>query len=142
MSRFLKECFIFFVCFCAPLYIFYYVIDDYRKIDWEKHPFTVGEQEDFDIVFLGSSHVRVISALWEKLGSETFGFPPGLKINSFAVNGGGLLMEQAYLEHFLQKKNSTKYILFFIDPFMLYTCLLYTSPSPRDATLSRMPSSA
>ena len=34
------------------------------------------------------------------------------------------------------------------DPFALYweqpprTCLLYTSPSPRDATLSRMPSSA
>ena len=26
-----------------------------------------------------------------------------------------------------------------IDP---HTCLLYTSPSPRDATLSRMPSSA
>ena len=25
---------------------------------------------------------------------------------------------------------------------LLYTCLLYTSPSPRDATLSRMPSSA
>ena len=24
----------------------------------------------------------------------------------------------------------------------MYTCLLYTSPSPRDATLSRMPSSA
>ena len=29
-----------------------------------------------------------------------------------------------------------------IDRFMLKTCLLYTSPSPRDATLSRMPSSA
>ena len=25
---------------------------------------------------------------------------------------------------------------------LLVTCLLYTSPSPRDATLSRMPSSA
>jgi len=25
---------------------------------------------------------------------------------------------------------------------MITTCLLYTSPSPRDATLSRMPSSA
>ena len=25
---------------------------------------------------------------------------------------------------------------------MLYTCLLYTSPSPRDGLLSRMPSSA
>ena len=30
-----------------------------------------------------------------------------------------------------------------IGPFVtIYTCLLYTSPSPRDATLSRMPSSA
>ena len=26
--------------------------------------------------------------------------------------------------------------------FVTHTCLLYTSPSPRDATLSRMPSSA
>ena len=26
--------------------------------------------------------------------------------------------------------------------YLPYTCLLYTSPSPRDATLSRMPSSA
>ena len=26
--------------------------------------------------------------------------------------------------------------------YIMYTCLLYTSPSPRDATLSRMPSSA
>ena len=26
--------------------------------------------------------------------------------------------------------------------YAYYTCLLYTSPSPRDATLSRMPSSA
>ena len=33
----------------------------------------------------------------------------------------------------------------FIDTYQrggLYPCLLYTSPSPRDATLSRMPSSA
>ena len=31
-----------------------------------------------------------------------------------------------------------------IDPFVAdhLSCLLYTSPSPRDATLSRMPSSA
>ena len=28
------------------------------------------------------------------------------------------------------------------DIIMASTCLLYTSPSPRDATLSRMPSSA
>ena len=29
-----------------------------------------------------------------------------------------------------------------VDSLKLYHCLLYTSPSPRDATLSRMPSSA
>ena len=29
-----------------------------------------------------------------------------------------------------------------LKPAAFYTCLLYTSPSPRDATLSRMPSSA
>ena len=28
------------------------------------------------------------------------------------------------------------------SPYKFYHCLLYTSPSPRDATLSRMPSSA
>ena len=28
------------------------------------------------------------------------------------------------------------------QPIIILTCLLYTSPSPRDATLSRMPSSA
>ena len=29
-----------------------------------------------------------------------------------------------------------------VENLIIYTCLLYTSPSPRDATLSRMPSSA
>ena len=39
-----------------------------------------------------------------------------------------------------------KYTQGSVEPFGLLnhveTCLLYTSPSPRDATLSRMPSSA
>ena len=33
-------------------------------------------------------------------------------------------------------------ILFIVMAKFAYPCLLYTSPSPRDATLSRMPSSA
>ena len=36
------------------------------------------------------------------------------------------------IDHKIQKDSSVK----------IFTCLLYTSPSPRDATLSRMPSSA
>ena len=35
-----------------------------------------------------------------------------------------------------------KYYTFFYNAKTPGTCLLYTSPSPRDATLSRMPSSA
>ena len=34
------------------------------------------------------------------------------------------------------------FLVLFINCFVLYTCLLYTSPSPRDRTRSRMPSSA
>ena len=34
------------------------------------------------------------------------------------------------------------FAIFGIIVTMIITCLLYTSPSPRDATLSRMPSSA
>ena len=48
----------------------------------------------------------------------------------------------------LHQRNSDIYIVFnlilkyvnWMDPY--YTCLLYTSPSPRDRTRSRMPSSA
>ena len=32
--------------------------------------------------------------------------------------------------------------IYFMRDMLLYTCLLYTSPSPRDRSLSRMPSSA
>ena len=49
----------------------------------------------------------------------------------------------------LNNHKSVEYANYFpghpdLDPpeFYIRTCLLYTSPSPRDATLSRMPSSA
>ena len=38
--------------------------------------------------------------------------------------------------------NLFKYPFFQFGPRYALACLLYTSPSPRDATLSRMPSSA
>ena len=42
------------------------------------------------------------------------------------------------------KVDNPKSVLFIGNSFFYYNngCLLYTSPSPRDATLSRMPSSA
>ena len=45
---------------------------------------------------------------------------------------------------FLIEKNDETFLQYFINKAEknAESCLLYTSPSPRDATLSRMPSSA
>ena len=43
---------------------------------------------------------------------------------------------EMFFDHFSQKSDNKH------GPFLLETCLLYTSPSPRDGLLSRMPSSA
>ena len=54
--------------------------------------------------------------------------------------------EQLYLETVLAREDYAKEVKLFGLSSMLLgrykACLLYTSPSPRDATLSRMPSSA
>ena len=61
---------------------------------------------------------------------------------------GGIMMSQNEIirptdlddEQLTLEKLNCKEVLFFKDE--VNVCLLYTSPSPRDATLSRMPSSA
>ena len=65
-----------------------------------------------------------------------------LIINTFASFGLGLFL--ALVEQVRAFTYSYKLILFFSIGFFgsLSTCLLYTSPSPRDRTRSRMPSSA
>ena len=45
-------------------------------------------------------------------------------------------------KHVVQRKHNFAIVDEVDSGSMLYGCLLYTSPSPRDATLSRMPSSA
>ena len=44
--------------------------------------------------------------------------------------------------HFVQRTLKMAQGLLKLCCYLHYSCLLYTSPSPRDATLSRMPSSA
>ena len=56
-------------------------------------------------------------------------------------------INQAYrrLKEYMQGKNTwgaTNAGILGSKPVAYFSCLLYTSPSPRDATLSRMPSSA
>ena len=70
-----------------------------------------------------------------------------LKQKRFLPRKGQALIWHANLLHggmAVKNRTTTRWSqvthFFFAD--CLYTCLLYTSPSPRDATLSRMPSSA
>ena len=62
----------------------------------------------------------LIQALKEEGVEYLFGYPGGAVLHIYDA---------------LYQQNSIKHIL-------VRHCLLYTSPSPRDATLSRMPSSA
>ena len=48
--------------------------------------------------------------------------------------------QQAYIDHKLEEQQV--YIDHKLEEQQTYICLLYTSPSPRDRTRSRMPSSA
>ena len=48
---------------------------------------------------------------------------------------GSAIDTQAIIDN---EKSTSEWLSYGLD----YSCLLYTSPSPRDATLSRMPSSA
>ena len=73
------------------------------------------------IIEMSEGFDGILSSLTEKLDAETINqLPDTIKIiSNFAVGFGNIDLEAA--------KNS---------------CLLYTSPSPRDGLLSRMPSSA
>ena len=53
-----------------------------------------------------------------------------------AIRGADFFGKQA-----IQNNTKSKLDSVYVSGYVL-TCLLYTSPSPRDATLSRMPSSA
>ena len=62
---------------------------------------------------------------------------PGVLIIETVAQAGALLVSLT------RELSDEKFIAFSnVDAVKFRSCLLYTSPSPRDATLSRMPSSA
>ena len=58
-----------------------------------------------------------------------------LKNKRVFITGGGSGIGASIVEHFCEQECE----VYFVD---INICLLYTSPSPRDRTRSRMPSSA
>ena len=78
----------------------------------------------------------VLSAAATSLASQAL---PALAVVDERLNGDGTGLI------FGVNDESLGFILLLVPTLIFglyYTCLLYTSPSPRDATLSRMPSSA
>ena len=79
-------------------------------------------------------------------------YPPLQIINTFLLDGMKVVGElfgsgQMQLPFVLQSAETMKSAVAHLEPHMEKsegesTCLLYTSPSPRDGLLSRMPSSA
>ena len=64
------------------------------------------------------------------------------KNNDDALRVSVLSEALPYIQHFAGRRIVIKYGGAAMAHAELRACLLYTSPSPRDATLSRMPSSA
>ena len=82
-----------------------------------------------------------IDVVYDGVGIKTFkGSIETLKIRGMMVAFGNA---SGYVDTIDVKKDINAKGLFFTRPSIAhYTCLLYTSPSPRDSNLSRMPSSA
>ena len=76
----------------------------------------------FTLTTAGESHGDALLGIVD-------GCPPGMKLSEEDLQGDLDLRKPGSSRHTTQRRESD-------------ACLLYTSPSPRDATLSRMPSSA
>ena len=96
-------------------------------------------RDEFDCIFLGAlGDPRVPSNVHAKdilLGAR---FQLDLYINLRPIK----LLDSRYCPLKDKGPKDLDIMVFRENTEGLYTCLLYTSPSPRDATLSRMPSSA
>ena len=79
--------------------------------------------------------LRVVAnmAKWKEVDTDMVNSPPHY--------GTGSIECIEYIEDFLTDEEYIGYLRGNIAKY-LHSCLLYTSPSPRDCRLSRMPSSA
>ena len=103
------------------------------------------------IIFMGTSIfcVPILKSLYQNDYdiSVVFTQPPqkshrGQKINKSPIQGISETLNIDYSTPKTLKDNQEEYEFLSELNADLAICLLYTSPSPRDATLSRMPSSA
>ena len=102
---------------------------------------SLEENDDIDLLFLdltmpgneGLNGLAEVHALYPDVLVVviTAQEEPDVMAKSFALGASGFIPKSASVDCIIDAVNT-----------VLDGCLLYTSPSPRDATLSRMPSSA
>ena len=96
---------------------------------------TVENLDHLGIVAGLIDEIGIVELINQKLGVDNREkITTGQVIKALILNGLGMVSRPLYLfSQFFEDKAIEK---------LLGTCLLYTSPSPRDGLLSRMPSSA
>ena len=80
--------------------------------------FTIPSGNMYDFVILGTSRVAVFSGGDSHASVESI---LGMKFFSFAKPSAGVLPEKIYLSYFFHQHNQTKNIVYFLDPFVMYS---------------------
>lgn len=82
--------------------------------------YTIGGDQSYDFVVLGTSRARIFTEF--KSNYYFVHDKLGLKMLNLAVPfGGGILPEKLFLGEFYRKGNTTKNLVIFLDPFMLFS---------------------
>ena len=84
---------------------------------------------------------QFVNCLWTQI-EELLSLPPEEREAVDIEDVSTWFRNRSSLFQSIDKRKGIFLIFFFLTNNIFILCLLYTSPSPRDATLSRMPSSA
>ena len=99
-------------------YNWYFYPEPVKKGIYNNNLFYITEEKNYDAVFLGSSRTVPFDK-WSN--SDTIEKVLNKKVMNLANQGGGVLNQYTYLNYFFAKKNKTKQVIYFIDPFVLHT---------------------
>ena len=105
-----------------------------HKVDWEKY--YEDDKEENEKVFVWRKHARLQQFMSTKWNEQNTNHEHKGMLSHLGFNGDD--DSPVYITEEVAKELAEQ----IQEGYKDYVCLLYTSPSPRDSNLSRMPSSA
>lgn len=105
---------------------------DLRLNNWETESNlpVIGTNEEYDFVFLGSSHARTLSRSNNHLRVEKILGKKFLNLSQGGDKTGAVLDQQTYLNYFYQRGNSAKKLIYFVDPYIFFNKNLDYNANP------------